>query len=174
MEKTVEEEGKKPEEKCLELEDMVVECTLDKVEDALRVSIKHLQCLKKIVKKGREGKKEFFSKMCAFYIMLLGMKEKKLMPGEWLERKLSFLQTHCKGTKMDIIVNIIKECMRDVYPNVPIFLSEEGYRGFSTSGVSVFGGVVESDVGKFEGFDMDKDLLKVKEERYRIKSQDDR
>ena len=66
---------------------------------------------------------------------------------------------------MDIIVNIIKECMRDVYPNVPIFPTEEGYRGSSTSGVSVVGDVAESDVGKFEGFDMDKDLLKVKEER---------
>ena len=72
---------------------------------------------------------------------------------------------------MDIIVNIIKECMQDVYPNVPIFPSEEGYRGFSASGVSVVGDVVQSDVGKFEGFDMDKDLLKLKEEKYRIKSQ---
>ena len=105
---------------------MVVECALDEVEDALRVSIKHLQCLMEIVKNRKEGKKLFFSKMCAFYVMLVGMKEKKLMPGEWLERKLSFLQTHCKGTEMDIIVNIIKECMRDVYTNVPIFPSEEG------------------------------------------------
>ena len=72
---------------------------------------------------------------------------------------------------MDIIVNVIKECMQDVYLNVPIFPSEEGYRGFSASGVSVVGDVVESDVGKFEGFEMDKDLLKLKEERYRIKSQ---
>ena len=48
--------------------------------------------------------------MCVFYVMLVGTKE-KLMPGEWLERKLSFLQMHCKGTKMDIIVNVIKECM---------------------------------------------------------------
>ena len=41
--KRLEEGGKKQEEKCLELEDtcMVVECALDKVEDALRVSIKH-------------------------------------------------------------------------------------------------------------------------------------
>ena len=109
--------------------------------------------------------------MCAFYLMLVGMKRKKLMPGEWLERKLSFLQRHCKGTEMDIIVNITKECMRDVYPNVPIFLTEEGYRGSSASGVSVVGDVIESDVGKFEGFDRDKDLLKVKEERYRIRSQ---
>ena len=109
--------------------------------------------------------------MCAFYVMLVGTKEKKLMPGEWLEIKLSFLQTHCKGTNMDIIVNIIKECMRDVYPNVPIFLSEEGYRGFSASGEGVVGDVFQSDVGKFEGFDMDKDLLKLKEEKYRIKSQ---
>ena len=104
---------KKPEEKCLKLEDMcmVAECALDEVEVALRVSIKHLQCIKEIIKKGRERKKEFFNEMCAFYVMLVGMKEKKLMPGVWLERKLSFLQTHCKGTKMDVIVNIIKECM---------------------------------------------------------------
>ena len=58
-----------------------------------------------------------------------------------------------------------------MYPNVPIFPSEEGYRGSSASGVSVVGDVVQSDVGKFEGFDMDKDLLKLKEEKYRIKSQ---
>ena len=60
MKKTVEEEGKKLEEKCLKLENMcmVVECTLDDVEDALRVGIKHLQCLKEMVKKGK-GKKSF-------------------------------------------------------------------------------------------------------------------
>ena len=34
---------------------MVVECALDEVEDALRASIKHLQCFKEIVKKGKEG-----------------------------------------------------------------------------------------------------------------------
>ena len=79
MEKTVEEEGKKPEEKCLEMENMcmVVECALDEVEDALRASIKHLQCFKEIVKKGKEGKKKFFSEMCVFYVMLVGTKEKK-------------------------------------------------------------------------------------------------
>ena len=113
MKKNVEEEGKKPEEKCLKMENtcMVAECALDEVEDALRVSIKHLQRFKEIVKKGKEGKKEFFSEMCEFYVMLVGMKDKKSMPGEWLERKLSFLQTHCKCTDMDIIVNIIKECI---------------------------------------------------------------
>ena len=75
---------------------------------------------------------------------------------------------------MDIIVSVIKECMRDVYPNVPIFPSEEGYKGFSESGeggTSVVSDVVESDVRKFEGFEMDKDLLQLKEEKYRIKSQ---
>ena len=57
-----------------------------------------------------------------------------------------------------------------MYLNVPIFPSEEGYRGFSVSGVSVVGDVIQRDVGKFEGFDMDKDLLKLKEEKYRIRS----
>ena len=51
------------------------------------------------------------------------------------------------------------------------FPNEGRVQGFSASSVSVVGDVVESDVGKFEGFDMDKDLLKVKEERYRIRSQ---
>ena len=53
------------------------------------------------------------------------------------------------------------------------FPSEEGYKGFSessVSGVSVVGDVIESGVGKFEGFEMDKDLLRLKEEKYRIKS----
>ena len=66
MEKTVEEEGKKPEEECLEIENMcmVAECALDEVEDALRVSIKHLQCFKEIFKKGKEGKKVFQRNVC--------------------------------------------------------------------------------------------------------------
>ena len=59
--------------------------------------------------------------MYAFYVMLVGTKEKKSMAGEWMEKILSFLQTHCKGMEMDIIVSVIKECMRHVYPNVPIF-----------------------------------------------------
>ena len=123
--------------------------------------------------KGKGGNQEFMREIYSFYVMLIGTKEKKLMAGEWMERKLSFLQTHCKGTQMDIIVSVIKECMRDVYPNLPIFPSEEGYKGFSessVSGVSVVGDVVESGVGKFEGFEMDKDLLRLKEEKYRIKS----
>ena len=71
-------------------------------------------------------------------------------------------------SKMDIIVNVIKEYMRDVYLNVPIFPREEGYRGSTASGVSsvsVVGDVIKSDVGgegKFEGFDMDKDLLQLR------------
>ena len=150
---------------------MMVECALDEVEDALRNSIKNLQRLKEIVKKGKGGNKEFLKEMYAFYVMLVGTKEKKLMAGEWMERKLSFFQTHCKGMEMDIIVSVIKECMRDVYPNVPIFQSEEGYKGFLESGVSVVSDVIESDVWKFEGFEMDKDLLQLKEEKYRIKSQ---
>ena len=91
MEMTVEEEGKKAEEKCLKLDTMcmVAECALDEVEDALRVSIKYLKHLKEIVKKGREGKKEFLKEMYAFYVMLVGTKEKKLLAGEWLERNLS-------------------------------------------------------------------------------------
>ena len=62
MEKTVEEEGKKPEEKCLQLENtcMVAECTLDEVEDALRASIKHLQI------KGRE-KRVFQRNLCILH-----------------------------------------------------------------------------------------------------------
>ena len=107
----------------------------------------------------------------SFYVMLVGTKEKKLMSGEWMERKLSFLQMHCKGTEMDIIVSVFKECMRDVYPNLPIFPSEEGYKTSSlesgVSGVSVSGVCVgESDVG----FEINQDLLRLKEERYRIRS----
>ena len=46
-------------------------------------------------------------------------------------------------------------------------------RGFYKSGVSgvnVVGDVIESGVGKFEGLEMDKDLLRLKKEKYRIKS----
>ena len=159
-------------EKCVDLENtcIVAECTLDEVEDALGACIKNIRCLKKIVKKGKWGNQEFMREIYSFFVMLMGTKEKKLMAGELMERKLSFLQMNCKGTQMDIIVSVVKECMRDVYPNLPIFPSEEGYKGFSESGVSVVGDVIESGVGKFEGFEMDKDLLWLKEEKYRIKS----
>ena len=91
---------------------------------------------------------------------------------------------------MDIIVSVIKECMRDVYLNLPIFPSEEGYKtsslesgvsGGSVSGVSGVS-VGESDVGVVSGvsgvsvgesdvgFEIDQDLLRLKEERYRIRS----
>ena len=176
-EKRKEEETEKSEEveKCVDLENtcIVAECALDEVEDALGACIKNIRCLKEIVKKGKGGNQEFMREIYSFYVMLIGTKENKLMAGEWMERKLSFLQTHCKGTQMDIIVSVIKECMRDVYPNLPIFPSEEGYKGFSessVSGLSVVGDVVESGVGKFEGFEMDRDLLWLKEEKYRIKS----
>ena len=61
MEKSVEVEGIKMEEKCVKLDNtcMVAECALDEVEDALRPCIKNLQCLKEIVKKEREGIKSF-------------------------------------------------------------------------------------------------------------------
>ena len=179
-EKRTEEETEKSDEvevkKCVDLENtcIVTECALDEVEDALGACIKNIRRLKEIVKKGKGGNKEFMREIYSFYVMLVGTKEKKLMAGEWMERKLSFLQTHCKGTQMDIIVSVIKECVRDVYPNLPIFPSEEGYKtsslesgvsGGSVSGVSVG----ESDVGDV-GFEIDQDLLRSKEERYRIRS----
>ena len=161
-------------EKCVDLENscIVAKCALGEVEDALGACIKNIRRLKETVKKGKGGNQDFLREMYGFYVILVGTKEKNLMVGEWMEKKLSFLQTHCKGTQMDIIVSVIKECMRDVYPNLPIFPSKEGYKGFSesgVSGVSVVGDVVESGVWKFEEFEMDADLLQLKEEKYRIK-----
>ena len=45
------------------------------------------------------------------------------------------------------------------------FHRRKGTGVFLASGVSVVGDVVQSDVGKFEGFDMNKDLLKLKKEK---------
>ena len=125
--KRTEEETEKSDkvEKCVDLENtcIVTECALGEVEDALGVCIKNIRCLKEIVKKGKGGNIEFMREIYSFYVMLVGTKEKKLMAGEWMERKLSFLQTHCKGTEMDIIVSVIKEmyerCLSE-FANFPV------------------------------------------------------
>ena len=69
-EKRTEEETEKSNEveKCVDLENtcIVTECSLDEVKDALGACIKNIRCLKKIVKKGKGGNKEFMREIYSF------------------------------------------------------------------------------------------------------------
>ena len=133
--------------------------------------------MKDIVAKGREGGKDVSRELCTFYVSLIGMKKHKLMPGEWLERKLSFIHTHSKGSNMEMVVSAIKECMRDLYPNIPIFPSEKGYRSVLGSAVSASaqeevepeGREVPVDKATMEGFDYDEHVA-ARKESYTIRS----
>ena len=64
--------------------------------------------------------------------MIVAMKS-PLMHGEWLEHQVVHLQKMVKGTDFSLLVNVMKECMWDMYPNIPIFLSEVAYSS-ATSG----------------------------------------
>ena len=145
---------------------------------ALTEAWKNVMRMKDIVAKGREGGKDVSRELCAFYVSLIGVKKHKLMPGEWLERKLSFIHTHSKGSKMDMVVSAIKECMRDVYPNIPIFPTEKGYSSLvSGSAVSASaqeeveeeGQEVPVDKAAMEGFDYDEHVA-ARKEGYSIRS----
>ena len=51
----------------------------------------------------------------------MASRNKELMDGEWLERKLVYLGNVCRNTVLDCLPNVIKEALRDIYPNVLIF-----------------------------------------------------
>ena len=44
-----------------------------------------------------------------------------LMHEEGLKQKLLHVQKTVKGTELSLLVNVIKECMHDMCPNIPIF-----------------------------------------------------
>ena len=64
---------------------------------------------------------EYAHELLAFYMSLMASRNKALMDGEWLECKLVYLGNVCRKTELDCLPNVIKEAIRDVYPNVPIF-----------------------------------------------------
>ena len=80
------------------------------------------------------------------------------MYGEFVGQKLAFMQTQCKGTELDVVVSVVKECLRDIYPNLPIFPLQEEYK---TCGIVVEEGVSSPQV-KLDGFEYDKKLLNDK------------
>ena len=55
----------------------------------------------------------------------MGTRNTNLMDGEWLEWKIFYIANVCRKTELDCLATVIKEALRDMYPNVPIFPAVE-------------------------------------------------
>ena len=86
----------------------------------LEKSLEKIRRIKSIVEKKTENE-EYEDKLLAFYMSLMASRNKELMDREWLEQKLMYLGNVCKKTELDCLPNVIKEALRDIYPNVLIF-----------------------------------------------------
>ena len=105
----------------------IIDVTIDEILGMMSQMEKKLTHLKEIVKEGDE------KKLYAFYLSMIAATKSPLMHGEWLECQLVHLQKMVKGIDFSLLVNVMKECMRDMYPNIPIFPSEVAY-SCATSG----------------------------------------
>ena len=105
----------------------IIDAMIDEILAMMSEMEKKLTHLKEIVKEGDE------KKLNAFYLSMIAATKSPLMHGEWLEHQLVHLQKTVKGTDFSLLVNVMKECMRHMYPNIPIFPSEVAY-SCATSG----------------------------------------
>ena len=96
------------------------EISLQEIEGFLKKSLEKIRRIKSIVEKKTENE-QYVHELLAFYMSLMASRNKELMDGEWLEWKLVYLGNVCRKTELDSLPNIIKEALRDIYPNVPIF-----------------------------------------------------
>ena len=99
----------------------IIDATIDEILAMMLQMEKKLMYLKEIIKEGDE------KKLNAFYLSMIAAAKSPLMHGEWLERQLVHLQKTVKGTDFSLLVNVMKECIRDMYPNIPIFPFEVAY-----------------------------------------------
>ena len=96
------------------------EISLQEIEGVLAKSLEKIRRIKSIVEE-KTVNEEYAHELLAFYMSLMALRNKALMDGEWLEWKLVYLRNVCRKTELDCLPNVIKEALRDVYPNVPIF-----------------------------------------------------
>ena len=96
------------------------EISLQEIERVLEKSLEKIRRIKSIVEKKTENE-EYVHELLAFYMSLMASKNKELMDGEWLEHKLIYLGNVCRKTELDCLPNVIKEALRDIFPNVLIF-----------------------------------------------------
>ena len=99
---------------------MAAGVALEEIEEVLDKCLQKVRRIKTLVG-NKKGNEEYSKELLALYISLLSSKNSNLMDGEWLERKIVYLANTCKKTELDCLANLLKEALRDVYPNIPIF-----------------------------------------------------
>ena len=96
------------------------EISLKEIKGVLKKSLEKIRRIKSIVEKKTENE-QYVHELLAFYMSLMASRNQELMDREWLEWKLMYLGNVCRKTELDCLPNVIKEALRDIYPNVPIF-----------------------------------------------------
>ena len=96
------------------------EIALDEIEEVITKALEKICHIRNIVKKNNEND-EHTKELFAYYISLVGSRNTNLMDGEWLEQKIFYITNLCRKTELDCLVTVIKEALRDMYPNIPIF-----------------------------------------------------
>ena len=159
-----EETAKMPLAKPSSLQQVAIESSIEEIIQ-MTVKAEHkLNELKDIIK----GKDPI--KLASFYCALVGSKQNPLMYGEWMERKMVYILNHTKGRELEIVVNAIKEVMRDLYPNIPIYPTEAEYVERMKKDVEkVKPEESKSSTSTPEKFQLDEEVVAKKKE-YKIKS----
>ena len=148
---------------------MAAGVALEEIEEVLEKCLQKIRQIKSIVGNEKENN-EYTKELLAFYISLLGAKNTNLMDGEWLERKIVYLANRCKKTKLDFLANVVKEALRDVYPNIPIFpVVGQGVFSWKEKKESPIETKVRQDLEECRIPEIDANLLAEKM-KYKVKS----
>ena len=139
---------------------------LEEIEEVLEKCLQKICHIKSIVGNKKEND-EYTKELLDFYISLMLAKNTNLMDGEWLERKIVYMANTCRKTELDCLPNIVKEALRDVYPNIPIFpVIGQGIFHRKESAIET---KVQKDVQECEIPEIDENLL-VEKMKYKVKS----
>ena len=167
---------KSDDDKCTELPKdpnphvrMAAGVALEEIEEVLEKCLQKIRQIKSIVGNKKENK-EYTKELLAFYISLLGAKNTNLMDREWLKRKIVYLANTCKKTELDFLANVVKEALRDVYPNIPIFpVVRQGVFSWKEKKESPIETKVREDLEECKIPEIDANLL-YKVKKYKVKS----
>ena len=118
------------------------------------------------MKKNNENE-EYTKGHFAYYISLVGSRNTNLMDREWLEWKIFYITNLCRKTDLDCLATVIKEALRDMYPNIPIFptVQKELFEEREVSSEKK----IDEEPEKCKFAEIKGELLKEKE-KYKIKS----
>ena len=104
------------------------EVALDEIEEVITKALEKIRQIKNIVKKKNEND-EYTKELFTYSTSLVGSRNTNLMDGEWLEWKIFYIANVCRKMELDCLATVIKEALRDMYPNVTIFPAVEKQQG---------------------------------------------